>query len=141
MDKVEIEFTCVRAHVPQLSGSRTGYCLMAAGGLVSDVPTVSTAYFDVTSWEDAKVIAERSAEWQSTECESQILVFDFRFNTITLTSTLNRSGERCRAHFEAIERFTKKAMKDTEVFSLAHSYGSLYVDGDHIKTFNPFFKP
>jgi hypothetical protein len=141
LDKADVEFTCVRASVPQLSDSKVGYCLMASAVIVSGIPAVSTTYFDVTSWENAKIIAERPEGWQVLECESQVIVMDFRFNTITLTSTLNRSGARCRQRFETIEKLTKKPMKDSEVFSLVHSYGSLYVEGDHIKTFNPFFKP
>jgi len=66
---------------------------------------------------------------------------DFRFNTITLTSTLNRSQDRCTKHFEAMEKLTKKPLKAVEVFSLVHGYGSPYVEGDNIKAFNPYFQP
>lgn len=141
LDNAEVEFTCVRAHVLQLSDSKVGYCLEASAVMAAGRPVVSTGYFDVTSWEETKIIAERSASFQVSECESQILVIDFRFNTITLTSTLNRSETRCRQRFEAMEKLQKTPIKDTEVFSLVHSYGTGYVEGDYIKTTNPYFKP
>ena len=49
MDKANIAFTCVRARLPQLSDSIIGYCLMASATLFSDIASVATAYFDVTS--------------------------------------------------------------------------------------------
>ena len=141
IDKADIEFTCIQAYVPQVSESRSGFCLMASAILLSGIPAVSTNYFEVKSWERTKLIAERSESWQSMECGSQVLVFDFRFNTITLTSTLNRSQERCNKRLEAMEKFTQKPFKANEVFTLVHSYGSPYVEGDNIKAFNPYFQP
>jgi hypothetical protein len=141
MDNADVEFTCVRAYAPQLSDSKLGYCLMASAVVLHNMPTVSTSYYSVTSWGNTRIIAGRSQAWEMSACESQVLVIDFRFNTITLTSTLNRSEARCRKRFEAMEKGLEKPLPDNEVFSLVHSYGSFYVEGDNVKTYNPFFRP
>jgi hypothetical protein len=68
-------------------------------------------------------------------CENQQLVLDFPSNTVTLTSTLNRSGH-CGTMHENVERINKKPMKDVEVFSLVHNLGALFADQDG----NSFFQ-
>jgi len=44
IDKADIEFTCVHASVPQVSGSEIGYCLMASAVVLEGLPAVSTNY-------------------------------------------------------------------------------------------------
>lgn len=135
IDRADVEIECVRTHVPQLSLSKTGFCQMATALIFQNAPMVSTNVYDIVSWGRTKIIAERSESWQSTNCETQQLVLDFPSNTVTLTSTLNRSG-RCGKFHEDVDKLSNKPVKDVEVFTLVHKFGDMFADQDD----NSFFR-
>jgi hypothetical protein len=138
INKADIEIECLRTPVSQLSLSEIGVCQMASANVLGDQPVVALNDFDIVAWEKTKIIAERGAAWQIQNCETQQLVLDFPSNTVTLTSTLSRSG-RCAKVYENSDKLAKnmhqQPLKDVEVFSLVHNLGDLYADEDH----NSFF--
>jgi hypothetical protein len=99
-------------------------------------PLVALSDFEIVAWEKTKVIAQRDETWQLTNCATEQLVLDFPSNTVTLTSTWNRSGD-CGKRLEAADKLaTNKApLKDAEVFTLVHNSGALHAD----EGMNPFF--
>src|ERR1700730_18931058 len=81
----EMEITCIKARVSQVSDSRVGFCLMAlaftSDGVGADhfgkgVVGVGTAYYDIVSWGETRIIAETS--FPNDICpETRQLVIDF----------------------------------------------------------------
>jgi hypothetical protein len=138
INKADIEIECLRTPIAQISFSKIGVCQMASANVLGDQPVVALNDFDIVAWEKTKIIAERSATWQMQNCETQQLVLDFPSNTVTLTSTLSRSG-RCAKLYENSDKLAKnmhqQPLKDVEVFTLVHNLGALYADEDD----NPFF--
>ena len=111
-----VELTCINTPVQQVSNSKFGFCLMAAAYLTlaeSRNLGVSTSYYDIVSWGKSRILAERDEGWQKMNCEQQQPVLDFPSNTVTLTSTLSFTPERCA-------RLNKDNKKQTEVFLLKH---------------------
>lgn len=138
IDNADIEIECMRTPIPQVSESQIGVCKMASAIIFQGIPAVAVNDFDIVAWEKTKVIAERDEAWQRMNCETQQLVLDFLSNTVTLTSTLSRSG-RCAKQGECLDKIAKdahKPLKDVEVFSLLHNLGALYADEDN----NSFFQ-
>jgi hypothetical protein len=137
IENADIEIECLRTSVPQVSDSKIGVCQMASAIIFQGVPAVATNDFGIVAWEKTKIIAERSEAWQMMNCETQQLVLDFPSNTVTLTSTLSRSGH-CAKRGETLDKIAKdthKPLKDVEVFTLVHNLGALYADEDD----NSFF--
>jgi hypothetical protein len=131
--KEETELTCIRARVPQVSDSTIGYCLMASGHTFGDDEiAVSTDYLDVISWEKTKIVAQRSRDWETANCETQQYVIDFPSNTVTVTSTLSM-GKKCLEQTKRVLAEAKQE-KPTEVFTLQHAIGTRYASHQ----LNPF---
>jgi len=139
INNADVEIECIRTSIPQVSDSTVGVCQMASAIIFHGQPAVAINDFDIVAWEKMKVIAERSAAWEMMNCETQQLVLDFPSNTVTLTSTLSRSG-RCATQGETLDKFAKnmhqQPLKDVEVFTLVHNLGALYADEDD----NSFFR-
>jgi len=132
IDNADVEIECIRTSIPQVSDSTVGVCQMASAIVFHGQPAVAINDFDIVAWEKVKVIAERSAAWEMMNCETQQLVLDFPSNTVTLTSTLSRSG-RCATQGETLDKIAKdthKPLKDVEVFTLVHNFGALHADED-----------
>jgi hypothetical protein len=138
IDKADIQIECTRTPNPQLSNSQIGVCQMASAKVLFGEPVVAVSDYDIVTWEKNRIIAERSEFWQATNCETQQLVLDFPSNTVTVTSTLSRSGH-CGKRYEESDKLARKMnrepLKDVEVFTLLHDLGALYADEDD----NPFF--
>jgi hypothetical protein len=136
----DIEITCIRARAPQLSNSEIGYCLLAYAFALAGTPVVKTDYLDITNWNKTRIIAEHSAGWELTECEKQIYVLDFPTNTVTLTSTLNKTDSQCAKRWAYLDKMSKDAnkppMKDVEVFHLAPGFADMPASKDA----NPFLR-
>ena len=99
-----------------------------AAGYILNGPAVSLNSFDVIAWERTKIVADRGGAWEMTNCETQQLVLDFRSNTVTLTTTLSRSGTRCAKQGEYLDKIRKekrKTVNDVQVFTLVHDLGAL----------------
>jgi hypothetical protein len=127
-----VELTCINAPVSQVSNSRIGFCLMAASYLTFSESRnlgISTNYYDIVSWGKSRILAERDEGWPKINCEQQQLVIDFPSNTVTLTSTLSLTTDRCT-------RMNKDSKKQTEVFLLKHYPLESYPSND----FNPFLQ-
>jgi hypothetical protein len=137
INNADIEIECIRASIHQVSYSAIGVCQMASAIIFQGVPAVGLNDFGIVAWEKTKVIAEQNEAWQMMNCETQQLVLDFLSNTVTLTSTLSRSG-RCAKQGETLDKIandTHKPLRDVEVFTLVHNLGALYADEDD----NSFF--
>lgn len=127
-----VELTCINRPVEQVSNSKIGYCLMAAAYLpFAQLRNlgISTNYYDIVSWGKSRILAERDEAWEMSNCEQQQLVLDFPSNTVTLTSTLSFTPERCA-------RLNKESKKQTEVFLLKHYPYESFPNKD----FNPFLQ-
>jgi hypothetical protein len=93
----QMEITCVRTRVSQLSNSSVGFCLMALGFIMNAVPNlvpennrivgVSTDYYDIVSWGKTRIMAEKIFHGETCP-ESRQLVIDFLSGTVVLTSEL-----------------------------------------------------
>lgn len=120
----DVEISCIRARVSQLSNSTIGFCLIAMGFVLDQFPgagvAVNTRYLDIVSWGEDRIIAEHHGD-----CENQQLVIDFPSNSVTLTSILSFGSKDC-AEFN-------KGETPTMVFSLVYHNG-LHAD----KGSNPF---
>jgi hypothetical protein len=136
----EMEITCVKAQVSQLSNSSVGFCLMALGFTMNAVPNllpennnvvgVSTNYYDIVSWGKTRIIAEKS--FPRDMCpENRQLVIDFPSNIVTLTSTVSMT-EKCVASLKK----SGVNLEPVVVYSLIHA--PLTANAD--KQSNPFLR-
>lgn len=131
----EMEITCVKAQVSQLSKSSVGFCLMALGFTMDAAPNVvgvSTDYYDIVSWGKTRIIAEKS--FSSNLCsENRQLVIDFPSNTVTLTSNVSLT-EECANWIKGSG--SKKKLEPVVAYSLKHSPFTSNAD----KQSNPFLR-
>lgn len=127
-DGMEINITCVRSTVPQLSNSKLGVCILAAGGLSMTLPTVRMDAFGVISWGQTQIVAQSSEEQVYQECEKLTYVVDFRSNTVTLTDTLDKTTERCTERWKSVGSVGKPKLPTVSVFHLVHAYATLYAN-------------
>lgn len=135
----EMEITCVRAQVSQLSNSSVGFCLMALGFTMNAVPNllpennnvvgVSTNYYDIVSWGKTRIIAEKS--FHDLCPENRQLVIDFPSNIVTLTSTVSLT-EKCAASLKK----SGGKLEPVVIYSLMHA--PLTANAD--KQSNPFLE-
>jgi len=126
-DESIVEVTCVRTPVAQFSSSKIGFCLVAMAYLPfsgSRNLGISTNYYDVMSWDESHIIAERNRP--EPDCEQLQLVLNFPSNTVTLTSTFSFASEICAKWH--------KDQKQSEAFTLKHYPLELYPSKD----LNPF---
>ncbi len=134
----EMEITCVKAQVPQVSNSSVGFCLLALGfnldavkGLVpenSNIVGVSTDFYDIVSWGGTRIIAELNRFRIGTCPETRQLVVDFPSNTVTLTSNVSIT-EKCAA----LEKTWTHKMEPVVIYTLQHAPFTSKAD----KGFNP----
>jgi hypothetical protein len=139
IDKADIKIECLRRPAPHLSVSKLGACQMASAVIIDDMPVVALNDFDVVLWKKTKIVAERDEAWQMDACKNQQMVIDFPSNTVTLTSTLNRSGDCGKRHEDQeqlLKMLLQPPLKDVEVFSLVHNLGARFADADG----NSFFQ-
>jgi hypothetical protein len=136
----QMEITCVRTRVSQLSNSPVGFCLMALGFIMDAVPNlvpdsnrivgVSTDYYGIISWSKTRILAEKTFHGDTCP-ESRQLVIDFLSGTVVLTSTVSMTKD-CSAMLKGID----KKLEPVMVYSLQHAPFTLYAD----EGLNPILK-
>jgi hypothetical protein len=120
----EMEITCIKSQLPQVSNSSVGFCLMALGFTLDAMPGavgVSTDYYDIVSWDKTRIVAEKT--FHEICPESRQLVINFVSGTVVMTSTVSLT-QACTAMLKDIN----KKLEPVTVYSMKHAPFTLYAD-------------